>query len=156
MDHKHPLLDFSKITPLIYIGTNACCSVHFEERLLQKGIRADISLEKGRVDLPLGADYYLWLPTIDHTAPSVDKLELGVSTLQFLASKKIPVYVHCKNGHGRAPTLVAAYFIATKKMPADEAIALIKEKRPGVHIEPAQRKALQKFEKQSHLPVWNK
>ena len=54
------------------------------------------------------------------------------------------VYVHCKNGHGRAPTLVAAYLTRKGKPPA-EAEAFIKSKRPSIHLEEAQRAALRYF-----------
>ena len=55
------------------------------------------------------------------------------------------IYVHCKNGHGRAPTLVAAYLIKTKGMTTDEAVAFIKERRPSIHPEDSQKKALDTY-----------
>jgi protein-tyrosine phosphatase len=142
MKRTHPPLDYSEITPLIYVGTNACCSTHFNEMLIAKGIRADISLETDRIDAPFGAEFYLWLPTEDHAAPGMDKLDLGAATLRLFEKKGIPCYVHCKNGHGRAPTLVAAYLISEKKMSADQAVALLKDKRPSVHFEEGQVSAL--------------
>ncbi|HEX9664328.1 MAG TPA: hypothetical protein VGA49_00750 [Patescibacteria group bacterium] len=39
---KHNDLEYNQIDSYIYIGTNACCGTHFEEKLLTKGIRADI------------------------------------------------------------------------------------------------------------------
>lgn len=146
----HSKLDFDKITPWIYIGTNACCTSHFEERLIRRGIHADISLEKERLDMPYGATSFLWLPTRDHTAPTQDQLILGVTALSHLVRARIQTYVHCKNGHGRAPTLVAAYLILAKKMPVDRAIHYVAARRRGTHIEPNQRRALQKFAKTCH------
>ena len=55
------------------------------------------------------------------------------------------VYVHCKNGHGRAPTLVAAYLIREHGKSVDEALEIIKAGRPTIHIEDVQREALQVF-----------
>ena len=63
---------------------------------------------------------------------------------QKLVTQDRKVYVHCKNGHGRAPTLVASYLIRKGKN-AEEAEAFIKSKRPSVHLDDIQREALQEF-----------
>ena len=143
---QHSKLDYHKITEYIYIGTNQCCQTHFDERLLKKKIRADISLEKNRLDVPFGVDYYLWLPVADHKAPTARQLELGIAMLRFCVKHRIPVYVHCKQGHGRAPTLVAAYLMTTG-MKAAQAISYIKKQRPITHLNPIQVNALLRFEK---------
>ncbi len=137
-------LNYNYIADGIYIGTNQCCQTHFSERLLKNGISADISLEEERVDAPFGVDFFIWIPVKNHTAPTPDQLEFGVSVLQKLMAMKKKIYVHCQNGHGRAPTLVAAYLIKNGKT-AEEAIALIKLKRPSIHLEKVQRSALQNF-----------
>ena len=144
-DHsKIKEIDYSYITDGIYIGTNQCCQTHFEEKLLKEGITADISLEEERVDAPFGVKFYLWLPVKDQTSPNADQLELGVSTLEKLVAMKKKIYVHCKNGHGRAPTLVAAYLIRKGKNP-EEAEAFIKSKRATIHLQDVQRAALRDF-----------
>ena len=71
-------------------------------------------------------------------------MQFGADALQKLVKMKKKMYVHCKNGHGRAPTMVAAYLISQGKS-VDEALALIKKKRPSIHIEKVQKKALQTF-----------
>jgi len=139
-------LEYKEIADGIYIGTNQCCQTHFDEELKKKGITADISLEEDRLDAPFGVDFYIWMPVQNHTAPKYDQLEFGVSVLEKLVSMGKKVYVHCKNGHGRAPTLVAAYLIKKGKTPA-EAEALIKSKRPTMHLEDVQRQALEDFSK---------
>jgi len=145
--HKIPnghSFDYNKITNEIYLGTNACCTMGFEEELLKKKIFADISLEKERVDNPEGVDYFLWLPVVDETAPTQKQLQLGVQTIHYLVTNKVKVYIHCMNGHGRAPTLLAAYFIATG-MGVDEAIKFIKDQRSSIHPNKIQKAALKKF-----------
>ena len=139
-------LDFDYITDGIYIGTNQCCQTHFDEKLKKEGITADISLEEDRLDAPFGVDFYVWMPVKNHTAPRQDQLEFGVSVLEKLVSMGKKVYAHCKNGHGRAPTLVAAYLIKKDKRPA-EAEAFIKSRRPTIHLEDVQRQALDNFSK---------
>jgi len=86
------------------------------------------------------------MPGQNHTTPKHDQLEFGVSVLEKLVSMSRKVYVHCKNGHGRAPTLVSTYIIKKSKTPA-EAEAFIKSKRPTMHLEDVQRQALEDFSK---------
>lgn len=146
---KHSIiktLEYSQITSFIYIGTNMCCQSHFDKSLLKKGIIADISLEEKKVDAPLGVSYYLWMPVNDHKAPTQKQLNLGVKVLDWLVKNRIKCYVHCRNGHGRAPTLVAAYLIANGKN-TEESISFIKKKRKSIHLDKVQIDALKKFEK---------
>jgi protein-tyrosine phosphatase len=143
---KHTVFDYNKITPLIFLGTNACCIMHFKEALLKKGITADISIEAERIDNPIGVDYFLWLPTKDHYPPTLKQLLVGVNTIDSLVKYKIKTYIHCKNGHGRAPTMLAAYFIF-KGDDVDKAITKIAKKRTEIHLWPSQVKQLQKFKK---------
>lgn len=138
--------DYDQINDDVYIGTNMCCQFGFNRELLSKNVRADISLEELRVDAPMGVDYFLWLPTKDHEAPDPDKLMFGVQALEFLLSKKIKLYIHCQHGHGRAPTLFAAYLIK-KGMTVDEAVKSIQAKRPAIDISPHQLEALADFKK---------
>lgn len=137
-------LEYSAITDGIYIGTNQCCQTHFDRQLKREGITADISLEENRLDAPFGVDFYLWMPVPDHRAPTREQLEFGVSVLEQLVAMGRKVYVHCRNGHGRAPTLVAAYLVKQGRHPA-EAERFIQAKRPAVHLEAVQRQALMQF-----------
>lgn len=91
-------------------------------------------------------DFYAWLPVEDHTPPTSDQLGFGIAALDKLVAMKRKVYVHCKNGHGRAPTLVIAYFIKNGK-PPEEAEVFVKSKRPTIHLSEAQRSALLDFAK---------
>ncbi len=143
--HVHSL-EYNRIDKFIYVGTNACCSAHFDAGLKKLGIKGDISLEENRIDSPFGVDYYVWLPTRDHHAPPLARLLFGVWCLDYLVRNKVKTYVHCKEGHTRAPTLVAAYYIF-KGMSTEKALAFVKKKRPSSHITPMQIKALKKFEK---------
>jgi hypothetical protein len=140
----HVMMDVSEVLPTIYIGTNQCCRMHYKLALLDRGVAHDISLEGEEVDQPYGVDSYLWLPTPDHAAPSDDHLRLGVAHLDMVITQGGKAYVHCKNGHGRAPTLVAAWLMSQGRTP-EEAMALIKEKRPETHFEPSQAEALRRF-----------
>lgn len=145
--HENKMVfEFSHITKSITIGTNQCCQSHFSEKLLSQGITVDISLEEEHVDAPFGVESYLWLPVTDHTPPTDDQILTGVAFMESVVSRGKKIYVHCKNGHGRAPTLVAAYFISKGKT-AQEALSFIKEKRPAIHLEESQIAILYRLEK---------
>ena len=139
--------EYNYIADGIYIGTNQCCQTHFDETLKNKeGITAEISLEKDRIDAPFGIDFYVWIPIENHTAPTEDQLNFWVAVLEKLLEMKRKVYVHCQYGHGRAPTMVAAYYIKQGKS-IKEAIELIKKQRPTIHIEEIQKKALEEYKR---------
>ena len=144
---KHARLEFefSKITDQIYIGSNQCCVLHFKKELIQKGIHADISLETNKIDAPFGAEYYLWMPVRDHFSPTMKQFEVGTKFLNELIESGEKVYVHCQHGHGRAPTLVAAYLAWYKHMSAEKSFALIKTKRPKAHPNARQMDGVKKF-----------
>lgn len=138
--------DYDQITDKIFLGTNMCCIIGYADELVKKGIVADISLEKERVDNPTGVDYFLWLPTEDGHPPTAKQLELGVEVIDFFVEYNIKLYAHCKNGHGRAPTLVAAWLIS-KGMSVEEAVKKIKARRSSIHLSESQIAALEKFHK---------
>lgn len=147
MTTKHTRLEFefSKITDQIYIGSNQCCTMHFKRELIDKGIHADISLEQNKIDAPFGAEYYLWMPVKDHSAPTMKQFEVGTRFLNELIESGAKVYVHCQHGHGRAPTLAAAYLSIYKHLSPEKAFTLIKSRRPKVHPNGRQMSAVKKF-----------
>ncbi len=146
-ERGQPKFEYSRITPSIWIGTNQCCTTHFSHALRRLGIRADISLEAEQLDAAYGAKCFLWLPIQDHHAPTPVQLRVGVHALDALVALGQRVYVNCRNGHGRAPTLVAAYLIASEGLTVAQAVALIYARRPRIHLEPIQLRALNRFAK---------
>lgn len=140
---NHKGFDYSEVTSEIFIGTNMCCQFGFDQELTSKGVKADISLEKMKVDAPYGIDYFLWLPTVDETPPTKNQLDLGVNTLDFFIKRKIKVYIHCQKGHGRAPTLFLAYLIMKKGMNFEDAFVFLHDKRRSIHLSASQVKMLQ-------------
>lgn len=138
IEKTDPAFEYSEITDQVSIGTNSCCQTHFEESLLSRGVTVDISLEGEHLDMPQGVEVFLWLPTPDHHAPDRDKTLMGIAALRRALDQGKKVYIHCRNGHGRAPTFFAAYLVLEEGMSPDEALSLIKGKRPSVHLEDAQ------------------
>src|SRR3989338_1111377 len=109
MEHRHEKLSYNQIEELIYAGNNMCCQKHFEMELLSKGITADISLEAERLDNQKGVKYFFWFPWVEDAAPTVELMELALKVVDDLLSQNIKVYIHCRNGHGRTTTFLAAY-----------------------------------------------
>lgn len=149
-DDDH-VFDYSKITNRIYIGSDLCkgsvCLVHSDE-FKRIGVCAEINLSIERKEIPPEEiDVYSWIPVVDGYAPTPDQLDIGTTIIHQVVKGGKTVYVHCKNGHGRSPTLVAAYLIRYKKMGVEEATKFIAEKRPEIHIEKIQKKSLRDFEK---------
>lgn len=143
--------DYSGITDKIIVGSDFCtgrvCALH-EDEFKKLNVCAEINLSAEKKEKPPDdIDVYAWLPVVDGYAPTLDQLDYATSLINEVVSKEKNIYVHCKNGHGRSPTLVAAYLIRYKGMDVDEAIKFIKKKRPEVHIEKSQRKALEKYSK---------
>lgn len=149
--HNHTT-DYSLVTSYIYLGSDLCkgwtCPSHAKE-FKKLHIKTEINLEIEH-DEPVAPqlEIYLRLPTPDDTAPTHDQLLVATEVLnQSVLSKKV-AYVHCKNGHGRSPTVVAAYFIRYQDMAVTTAINLVKEKRPEIHPEKVQITALEQFAKE--------
>lgn len=146
---EHIETEYSEITPQIFIGTNLCnehndCSRIVSE-LLSKEIDVDIDLEEERMDAPTNKiKVFLWLPTLDQMPPTQEQLYSGTHLMEALIKVGKKVYVHCRLGHGRAPTLVAAYFIHLGKG-VNEAIEIVKGRRPEIHLVESQIEALEKF-----------
>ncbi len=136
--------NYNQITDDVFVGSNFCCQVHFDDALVKQGVVADVSLEKEQIDAAYGVESYLWLPTEDTTAPSPHQLGLGCSHIQDVINRGHKVYIHCRNGHGRAPTMASAYLVSTG-MSADDAMALIQENRAETHMNNVQIEAVRAF-----------
>lgn len=144
-------MDYSKITDNIIVGSDFCimskCKDHAKE-FKKLGVVSEINLTAETKEIPPDdMNIYAWLPVVDGYPPSPDQLDVGSSIVNQAVKDKNTVYIHCKNGHGRSPTMTASYFIRFKAMTAQKAIKLIEERRPEVHFEKKQRQALKDFEK---------
>ena len=86
---------------------------------------------------------YVCVPTPDGHVPTVDALSRAVDEA---ASSTMPVYVHCAVGRGRSAMFVAALLLRLgRASTVDEAEAIVKAKRPCVHINRTQRRLLETY-----------
>jgi protein-tyrosine phosphatase len=143
------IFDYSQITENIYIGSDLCkgmsCPVHGPE-FEKLGILVELNLSVEKKEIPPdGIDIYAWIPVADDHAPTPEQLDIGTAIINEAVMHGKKVYIHCKNGHGRSPTMVAAYFIRYQGKSVDEAVAMILHHRNEVHLEFEQREALGKF-----------
>ena len=140
---------FHEIIPGLYLG----CRLRSKDttEILQRGPLSVLDLTSEFAELPsLRNDgSYRCLPLLDHTAPTVDQLSDGIAFID-QRLRLGNVLVHCAVGHGRSAAVVAGFLVATEATRTlDEAVALLRSKRPGVQLNPAQRQALLCLE--SHL-----
>ncbi len=145
---------YSEITPHLYIGPQY--NKLGKRRLEKEGIQHDVNLRIEFDDAAhgLALEQYCYLPTIDDDAPTIEHLEQGVAFIEQAINNNQKVYIHCAGGIGRAPTMAVAYFIS-QGMSLNNAIALIKKRRPFIRITPPQLAQLKHFEtlkKQSLTP----
>jgi atypical dual specificity phosphatase len=74
----------------------------------------------------------LYLPTIDSTAPSLKSIEKAIEFLHQAYLKKEKMFIHCKCGMARSATILFCHLIANEHFSPENAIKLIKQKRPEV------------------------
>lgn len=139
-----PTIKRSMITPNLYIGGQYRRNALI---LFQKiGITAVINMrtkpifqEKDIAPLKL-----LNLPTRDRTAPTKEQLKKGVEFIKEQIDQGGKVYIHCRFGEGRGPTMGAAYLIS-QGVTADDALSEIKKIRPFIRVSKSQRERLQQL-----------
>jgi protein-tyrosine phosphatase len=88
---------------------------------------------------------YLHLPTVDNTPPPLEVLIKGANFIDEEIKNKGIVYVHCRQGLGRGPTMALAYLIKIG-MTYDDAYAMIRLVRVFINPRPGQIKRLKELE----------
>ena len=129
---------FDRITEHVHLGSRIA-SLDDYHRLRAHGIRACVDMKDEGAD-PWTFESFLWLPTVDHQAPSLHNLQLGIGFLDRCERAKVPALVHCLAGIGRSTTLVLAYLLATshRGRPTRDVLDLIRLRRPLANPTPPQ------------------
>jgi len=125
-------MNYSKITDNLYIGTTPK-SVDYD-LLHDLGVKLVINM---RIGLPPRHDprtppmRSLWLPAIDSPLFPIPirLLQIGVKEALPVIENGGVVYTHCSKGRHRGPVMGTCILIA-QGMSAEEAMQLIKERRP--------------------------
>ncbi|GIX07410.1 MAG: phosphatase [Candidatus Poribacteria bacterium] len=110
--------------------------------LEERGVQAVISLQSEALD-PMGPfRAHLWLPSFDGRPPVAEQLLLGAEFIRQQLDAGHGVYVHCHAGVGRAPTLVAVYYLLRGLSP-QESVQRVREARPFVRMNRYQLEAIE-------------
>lgn len=144
-----PILQYCQVTPQLFVGSqfNALGKLLLESQ----GVNACVNMRLERDDAAYGLAMakYLYLPTLDDDAPSLEHLDQGVTFIREILAGGGKVYIHCGAGVGRAPTMAAAYLMAEGHS-LEEALALIRRARPFITITEPQLTQLKQYEARLH------
>ncbi len=134
----------SRITPQLHVGGQY--RRRGIPRMQQRGITAVVNMRVEFDDEAAGIAFprYLYLPTEDDQAPTLEDLGLGASFIAKEIEAGGQVYVHCGSGIGRAATMAAAYLVTTGLSP-EEGWAKIRQARPFIRPTQVQIKRLEEF-----------
>ena len=113
----------------------------------EEGVQAIISL----TGTPLNPDIvsrigFEYLHSHISSVPGIEQLDEIVKFVEQMNAQSRSVLVHCGEGKGRTGTVLAAYLVY-HGLSADEAIRMVREKRPGSIENLEQENAVREFEK---------
>jgi atypical dual specificity phosphatase len=114
----------------------------------KQGVKSIITMtERGLPDSWVEGLEYLHIPTEDLSAPDIDKIDAAVDFIHERIKNEDPVMVHCAAGIGRTGTILASYLVKYQNLTAKDAIAKIREERPGSIQSESQEIAVTFYEK---------
>jgi len=134
----------SQITPQLHVGGQY--RRRGWKRMAARGITAVVNMriEWDDNDYGIAPARYLYLPTVDDHAPTLEQLDEGVAFIAEEIAQGGGAYIHCGAGIGRAATMAAAYFVHTGMTPA-EAWKRLREVRPFIKPTAVQIEQLERF-----------
>lgn len=108
-----PTVRFSQITPQLYLGGQI-----YSQGLSQLRRWEITGIVSMRLTLP---SVYkrspelkvLHLPTPDTLAPTIQQLKEGIAFIAKEVGLGGKIYIHCRHGEGRGPTMIIAYLMST-------------------------------------------
>lgn len=147
-----PMWRFAWITPEILLGGQPARNLW--KQLTSRGVTGVVNMRDEydyREEIGHMPVRYLHLPTVDNTAPTLEHLRLGTAFIERELSDGGKVYIHCWEGLGRGPSMVAAHFITQGKT-AEEAWKIIRTVRPFIRPTQEQIDRLEEFTMLQHEP----
>jgi len=140
-----PRLSRSRVTAHLFLGSQY--NLIGLKKLKDLGVTAIVNMRMHNTydDAIHEGIKYLHLPTVDNTPPPMDVLLQGTKFIDDEIKSGGSVYVHCRQGLGRGPTLALAYLIKIG-MTYDDAYALIKKVRVFINPRPGQIERLRELE----------
>lgn len=140
-----PRLKRSQITSHLFLGSQY--NLLGLEKLKALGVTAIVNMRMHNTysEAVHEGIKYLHLPTVDNTPPPLDILIKGAEFIDKEIKNKGIVYVHCRQGLGRGPTMAIAYFIKTG-MTYSDAYLMIKRVRIFINPRHGQIEMLKELE----------
>lgn len=134
----------SQITPQLHVGGQY--RRRGWSRLQKRGITAvvNLRLEFDDAEAGLAPERYLYLPTVDDQAPTLEHLRDAVAFIAAELAAGGSVYIHCGSGIGRAPSVAAAYLVSSGLTP-EQAWAQIRAHRPFIRPTSVQLQRIRYF-----------
>lgn len=148
-----PSVKRSQITANLYLGSQY--NLIGLKKLKKMGITAIVNMRIHTVysEAQQMGIKNLHLPTYDNTPPKLEDLMEGAQFIDNEISNGGKVYIHCRQGLGRGPSMAIAYFIRIG-LSYDRAFNLIKKTRPFINPRPAQIERLIELEKFYNKPLY--
>lgn len=150
-----PTLKRSQITANLYLGGQY--NLRGLRILKDMGITGIINMRISSVytEAQFLGIHYLHLPTPDNTPPAMEAFEKGAAFAQAEIKGGGKVYIHCRQGQGRGPSMAIAYLLSTG-LTYDDAFALVQKVRTFIRptaSQIARLKELEAFYKTQPKPV---
>lgn len=140
-----PRLKRSQITAHLFLGSQY--NLTGLKKLRALGVTAIVNMREHNDygDAAHEGIKYLHLPTVDNTPPPMEVLIKGANFIDNEIKTGGIVYVHCRQGLGRGPTMAMAYLIKTG-MTYKDAYNMIRRVRIFINPRPGQVKRLKELE----------
>jgi membrane-associated phospholipid phosphatase len=143
--YKRQCRPWDEITPAVWIGRRLS---NAEARAAtDAGVTAVLDLSDAFSEARPFRElsHYRHIPVLDLTAPTPDQMSEAAAFIEEHATNGT-VYVHCKIGYSRSAAVVAAWLLQTGRATSvDEAVSLLRSKRPTIVIRPEIAVALSGF-----------
>jgi protein-tyrosine phosphatase len=141
-----PALKRSQITANLFLGSQY--SLLGLQKLKALGVTAIVNMREHPAfeESQYEGFHYLHLPTRDNTPPSQQVLIRGINFVTAEIKNGGKVYIHCRQGLGRGPTMAIAYLISTG-LTFKDAFALVKKVRTFINPRPSQIERLKELER---------
>lgn len=134
-----PNIRYSHVAPNLYLGGKY--PAHTYDLFREWGITGIVSM-RTHASAPGPKDIeVLHLPTQDWMPPKLEDLQKGAKFINEKIANGGSVYVHCRLGEGRGPTMAAAYLLSNG-FTVEEALAQLSKYRPVARPNARQRKRL--------------
>lgn len=140
-----PTIKRSQITANLFLGSQY--NLLGMRKLKALGVTAIINMRIHSVynEAQYEGFNYLHLPTEDNTPPLMEALIKGADFADAEIKSGGKVYIHCRQGLGRGPTMTIAYLLKSG-LTYDDAFALVKKVRTFINPRASQIKRLKELE----------